>query len=119
MMHAAISMRPTYSTQARDVILAALSVARLKLLVVVDDDIDVRNADQIEWAIATRFQADRDLIVIPRQRGMFLDPSTPALGVTAIMGIDATRPLGEDFAEVADVPGAEDFVIPGWTDRQR
>jgi 4-hydroxy-3-polyprenylbenzoate decarboxylase/2,5-furandicarboxylate decarboxylase 1 len=119
MMHAVISMRPTYSTQARDVILAALSVARLKLVMVVDDDIDVRNPDQVEWAIATRFQADRDLIVIPRQRGMFLDPSTPALAVTAIMGIDATRPFGEEFAEVADVPGAEDFVIPGWTDRQR
>lgn len=119
MMHAVISIRPTYPTQARDVILAALSVVRLKLVVVVDDDIDVRNPNQVEWAVATRFQADRDLIVIPRQRGMFLDPSTPALGVSAIMGIDATRPFGEEFAEVADVPGAENFVIPGWTDRHR
>ncbi len=37
-------------------------------------------------------------------------------GVSAIMAIDATRPYGQDFAEVADVPGADSFVIPGWTD---
>jgi hypothetical protein len=35
------------------------------------------------------------------------------------MGIDATRPFGQDYPEVAYVPGADDFVIPGWTDRRR
>ena len=35
------------------------------------------------------------------------------------MGIDATRPYGQEFPEVAVVPGAEDFVIPGWTDSRR
>lgn len=117
-LHAVISIRPTFATQARDVMLAAFTVEKIrpKLVVVVNDDIDVRNPEQVEWAIATRFQADRDLVVIPRQIGAPLDPSTPAPRVGAIMGIDATRPYGENFAEVAEVPGAAGFVIPGWTD---
>ena len=117
-LHLAISIKPTFPTQARDVMLAALTTERIrpKLVTVVDEDIDVRDPEKVEWAIATRMQADRDVIIIPRQRGAFLDPSTPASGVSAIMAIDATRPYGQDFAEVADVPGADSFVIPGWTD---
>ncbi len=120
-LHAVISIRPTYISQARDVMLAAFTTERIrpKLVVVVDNDIDVREADEVEWAIATRFQADRDMVVIPRQVGAPLDPSTPAPRLGAIMGIDATRPFGEDFPEVAEVPGADSFVIPGWTDGRR
>jgi 3-polyprenyl-4-hydroxybenzoate decarboxylase len=65
--------------------------------------------------MATRFQADRDLVVIPNQVGAALDPSTPAPRVGAVMGIDATRPFGAAFPEVAEVPGADSFEIPGWT----
>jgi UbiD family decarboxylase len=117
-LHIAISIRPTYTTQARDVMLAALTTERIrpKLVIVVDEDIDVRNPEKIEWAMATRFQADRDLVVIPNQVGAALDPSTPAPRVGALMGIDATRPLGANFPEVAEVPGVENFQIPGWTD---
>ena len=120
-LHIVISMRPTYISHARDVMLAALTTERIrpKLVVVVDDDIDVRNPEKVEWAIATRFQADRDLIVLPRQVGAALDPSTPAPRVGAVMGIDATRPFGQEFAEVAEVPGVEAFEIPGWTGIQR
>ena len=97
--------------------LAAFATERIrpKLVVVVDDDIDVRNPEQVEWAIATRFQADRDLTVIPRQVGAALDPSTSAPRVSAIMGMDATRPWGENFPDVAEVPGADSFVIPGYS----
>jgi 2,5-furandicarboxylate decarboxylase 1 len=120
-LHIVISMRPTYVSHARDVMLAALTTERIrpKLVVVVDDDIDVRNPEKVEWAIATRFQADRDLIVLPRQVGAALDPSTRAPRVGAIMGIDAARPFGQEFAEVAEVPGADAFEIPGWTGIQR
>lgn len=116
-LHLVISIKPTFATQARDVMLAALTTERIrpKLVTVVDDDIDVRNPEQVEWAVATRVQPDRDVLIIPRQRGAFLDPSTPAAGMSAIMAIDATRPYGQDFAEVADVPRADTFVIPGWT----
>jgi UbiD family decarboxylase len=91
---------------------------RPKLVIVVDDDIDVRNPEEVEWAIATRFEADQDVVIMPRQFAMALDPSTPELRVGAIMGMDATRPYGKDFAEVADVPESDSFVIPGWTDRR-
>jgi 3-polyprenyl-4-hydroxybenzoate decarboxylase len=48
----------------------------------------------VEWAIATRFQADEDLIVIPQARGSTLDPSADQeTGTTTKLGMDATRPL--------------------------
>jgi hypothetical protein len=50
----------------------------LKHVVVVDDDIDVNNPMDVEWAIATRVQGDRDVFVIPGARAKPLDPSLPA-----------------------------------------
>ena len=50
-------------------------------------------------AVATRMQADRDLVVIAGSLGAMLDPSTDERGVTAKLGIDATRPFGEPFGE--------------------
>ncbi len=120
-MHVAISIRPTFATQARDVMLAAMSTERIrfKLVVVTDDDVDVRDPVQVEWALATRVQADEDVVILPRQYGAPLDPSAHTPRVWAVMGIDATRPYGRPFAEIADVPGADEFVIPGWTDGAR
>ena len=68
----------------------------LKHVVVVDQDIDPFNPSMVEWAIATRFQADRDLIVLTDQAGSSLDPSgyqSPGQkALTAKMGLDATVP---------------------------
>ena len=71
----------------------------LKLVIVVDDDIDVFDESDVMWAVATRMQADRDLVVISGSLGAMLDPSADERGVTAKLGIDATRPFGEPFAE--------------------
>ncbi|MCD6488627.1 MAG: UbiD family decarboxylase, partial [Desulfurococcales archaeon] len=49
---------------------------------------------EVEWAIATRFQADRDLVIIPSARGSTLDPSSQN-GITTKIGIDATKPLNK------------------------
>jgi len=92
--HAVISIKKQ-AGEGRNAILAALSVMDLKHVVVVDDDIDVFNPIDVEWAIATRVQADRDLVVVSHARGKPLDPSlTPTpFGVvptTAKLGIDAT-----------------------------
>jgi UbiD family decarboxylase len=66
----------------------------LKHAIVVDNDIDVYNSEEVEWAIATRFQANEDLIIIPNVRGSTLDPSADQeTGQTTKLGIDATRPL--------------------------
>jgi len=95
--HAVISIKKQ-SGEGKNALLAALSVMDLKHVVVVDDDIDVWNAMDVEWAIATRVQGDRDVIVIPGARAKPLDPSLAVMppGVVptgAKVGVDAT--IGE------------------------
>jgi 2,5-furandicarboxylate decarboxylase 1 len=92
-LHCYIAMKPTAEGQAKNAAMAAFGDdLALKLVVVVDDDVDVSNEEDVLWAVATRMQADRDLFVIPNAMGAILDPSTRA-GTTAKVGIDATRPL--------------------------
>jgi 2,5-furandicarboxylate decarboxylase 1 len=94
--------------EAKHVIPIVLGVDHyLKLVVVVDDDIDVFDESEVLWAIATRMQADRDLVVISGSLGAILDPSADDRGVTAKLGIDATRPFGEPFAEKLVMPAAK------------
>ncbi len=80
----------------------------LKHVVVVDTDIDIYNPHEIEWAIATRFQADRDLLLLKDQPGSSLDPSgvhEPGKKArTAKMGLDATIPWGGDTSVFVKVP---------------
>jgi 2,5-furandicarboxylate decarboxylase 1 len=64
----------------------------VKQVVVVDLDIDIDDPHEIEWAVATRFQADRDLVVVSGAQGSKLDPSSQE-GISAKMGIDATKPV--------------------------
>jgi 2,5-furandicarboxylate decarboxylase 1 len=95
--HAVISIKKQ-AGEGKNALLAALSVMDLKHVVVVDDDIDVFDPTDVEWAIATRVQGDRDVIVIPGARAKPLDPSLPVTppGVVptgAKVGIDAT--IGE------------------------
>ncbi len=93
--HAVIAIRP-YPGDGKNAIMAALSVADMKHVVVVDEDIDVFDGTEVEWAVATRVQADRDVMVISGARSKPLDPSlapTPGrIPTTAKMGIDATIP---------------------------
>ena len=71
-----IAMKQRYAGEARHAILTAIaSSQRPKLVVVVDPDIDVRNPDQVEWAIAFRSQPARDVIIINDVPGGTLDPS--------------------------------------------
>ena len=56
-------------------------------------DVDIHDPTEVEWAVATRFQADRDLVVVAGAQGSKLDPSTRD-GVGAKMGLDATVPFG-------------------------
>ncbi|HEX3175822.1 MAG TPA: UbiD family decarboxylase [Methylomirabilota bacterium] len=86
--------------EAKHVIPIVLGVDHyLKLVIVVDDDIDVFDESDVMWAVATRMQADRDLVTISGSLGAMLDPSADERGTTAKLGIDATRPFGEEFAD--------------------
>lgn len=84
----------------------------VKQVVVVDVDVDIDDLHEIEWAIATRFQADRDLVVVSGAQGSKLDPSTDG-GISAKMGIDATKPIDAapmDFKRI-HVKGLEDVDL--------
>lgn len=70
----------------------------LKLVIAVDADVDPYDLTAVEWALATRFQADRGLVVVSGARGSTLDPSSEKKGVTAKLGLDATLPMEKDRA---------------------
>jgi 2,5-furandicarboxylate decarboxylase 1 len=93
--HAVIAIRK-HPGDGKNAILAALSVADMKHVVVVDDDIDVFDGMEVEWAIATRVQADRDVLIVSEARSKPLDPSLPPthghIPTTAKCGVDATIP---------------------------
>ena len=96
----------------------------VKHVIVVDEDVDIHNPAEVEWAVATRFQADKDLLIVPESQGSKLDPSTRN-GVGAKMGMDATKPLdaeemkfkrirvpGEENVDLAKVVGS--LPAPAW-----
>ena len=95
-LHAVVALGAHATGQAKNAGLAALAAhPSLKRVVVVDADIDVNDAEQVEWAIATRVQADRDLVIVPGARGSSLDPCRdPETSTTAKWIIDATMPPG-------------------------
>jgi UbiD family decarboxylase len=95
-----VSIKQSRPGEAKHAIPIALGVDHyLKLVIVVDEDVDVFDESEVLWAVATRMQADRDLVVIGGSLGALLDPSADERGVTAKLGIDATRPFGQPFAE--------------------
>lgn len=92
--HAYIALRNAAAGQARNAAAAALGDdLSLKLVIVVDDDVDVYNDSDVLWALATRMQADDDVDILRNAMGAILDPSNRN-GLTAKMIIDATRPPG-------------------------
>jgi len=95
---ASIKKRPG---EGKNALLALLSVAEVKLAIVTDDDIDIHDPDDLDWAIAFRVQADKDVITLSGARAKHIDPSVKSwelgkggLPTTAKMGIDATIPEG-------------------------
>lgn len=110
LFHCYIAMEKIAEGQPMQAIMATLSVDHnVKLVVVVDEDVDVFDETQVLWAIATRVQADRDVHIIPQHQGMgcTLDPSTDELSRSAKMGIDATRPSGGFASSVSLNPVAQ------------
>ena len=107
--HLFVKIKKTQEGQGKNVILGAFAgYFDLKHVIVVDDDVDIHNPTDVEWALATRFQADRDLVIVPESQGSKLDPSNRD-GVGAKMGLDATKPLAapEMAFKRIHVPGEE------------
>jgi UbiD family decarboxylase len=101
-----ISIDQRIAGQAKNAIMAVFGAdLYMKRVIVVDKDVDIFNERQVNWAIATRCQPDRDLVVIPNARGSDLDPSTKEDGYTAKWGVDATaKPSLEQYAPRHRIP---------------
>jgi 4-hydroxy-3-polyprenylbenzoate decarboxylase/2,5-furandicarboxylate decarboxylase 1 len=120
-----IGMNQRFAGEARQVILAAMaSNIRPKWTVVVDPDVDVHSSAEVEWAMAFRTQPQRDVIIVDQIPAGPSDPSIDEptkprpFRTASSIGIDATKPYGKPFSEVADVPGWEDFEMPELDDRR-
>jgi 2,5-furandicarboxylate decarboxylase 1 len=125
--HLYVQIRKRQEGEAKNIMMGAFAGSfDVKHVIVVDDDVDIHNPTEVEWAVATRFQADRDLLIVPESQGSKLDPSTHN-GVGAKMGMDATKPLSaaEMVFKRIRVPGEEDVDVerllaeqggPSWRD---
>lgn len=108
-LHAVVQIEKESDEQIRKVIEAAFKGhSSLKHVFVVDKDIDANNMQEVEWALATRFQGDKQLYIYPNQKGSSLDPSAeqPSRN-TCKVGFDLTIPLArdkKDFEKVAYEP---------------
>ena len=114
-----ISMTQRFAGEARQVILSAMSSnIRPKWVTIVDPDIDVHSSAEVEWAMAFRVQPHKDVIIVGDIPAGPSDPSIEdptrarPMRTASAIGVDATRPFGKPFSEVADVPGWEDFEVP-------
>jgi 2,5-furandicarboxylate decarboxylase 1 len=99
-LHAVVQIKKKNADDGKRAISAAFEGHKsLKHCVIVDDDIDIYNPHDVEWAIATRFQADKNAVILPNQRGSSLDPSGDLTegkkARTCKMGLDATIPFGK------------------------
>jgi len=107
--HVVFSIKKWSEGLGKNALLIALSSYLIKHAVVVDDDIDVHDMEEVEWAIATRVQPHEDVILV---EGLWAKPLDPSLALheqpltTSKLGIDATKPLGvpSHIFEIADVP---------------
>lgn len=115
-LHAVVSIKKKNEDDGKKAIEAAFKGHKsLKYVVVVDDDIDIYNPGEVEWAIATRVQANKSIVIKENEKGSSLDPSAdPNTCATSKMGMDATKSLiahGKNFekAKWMDV-NPEDYL---------
>ena len=93
-LHSVISINKQTEGDGKNAIMAALSAhPSLKHCVVVDTDVDVFDAEDVEYAISTRVKGDRDIMIVPNVRGSSLDPVAESDGTTTKIGVDATKSL--------------------------
>lgn len=102
---AVVAVRNCPSHEVRRLIHLALNLdRRLKVLTVVDDDVNLRDPREVAWAMSTRFQPERDTVIVSGTEGYIIDPSSAGGGGSKI-GFDATRGAGARFDKIA-VPSA-------------
>ncbi len=97
---AVVKIAKRYPGQARRVMMALWGMlpqfSYTKVIIVVDDDIDIRNWDDVLWALSTRMDPGRDLMVLDRTPMDYLDFASPEEGLAGKLGIDATTKIGSE-----------------------
>lgn len=105
---AVIAVKDCQPTDVRRLIQLVLSLdLRLKIVTVVDVGVNIRNPREVAWALATRYQPDRDTVLLDRMAGYVIDPSAVESGTGSKIGFDATRGPGEQFDEISIPVSAE------------
>ena len=88
---AVVKIRKQHPDDGVNAIMAALEGHKsMKMVTIVDEDIDIADPVRVEWAMVTRWQPDRDTVILSNQKGSSLDPSRYPDGTTAKVGFDAT-----------------------------
>lgn len=110
---AALSMTKRHDGDAKNAILCAFGAIRdIKIVMVVDTDIDISNPKELQFAMATRVQGDRDIVMIPGTKGNELDPIQDVYDYITKIGIDATKPLARaERFELAKIPGYDELDL--------
>jgi UbiD family decarboxylase len=105
-LHAIVQIEKQSDEDGKKAINAAFSGHRsCKHVYIVDEDIDIYDPLQVEWAMATRFQGDRDMIVLEKEPGSSLDPSAePGTKMTTKIGFDLTAPSGAERMNYERIP---------------
>jgi 2,5-furandicarboxylate decarboxylase 1 len=98
---AIVSMKKIAEGEPKMAMLTALGTELYtKQVIVVDDDVDIYDMEDVMWAVATRVRAEKDILMIPGVKSAIIDPtSDPATFTVTKMGIDATAPINEEFAQ--------------------
>ncbi|MDA8211067.1 MAG: UbiD family decarboxylase [Clostridia bacterium] len=109
--HAVVAVEEGASRgEVRRIINLALNLdRRMKQVTVVDDDVDIHDFREVAWAVATRFQADRDTLILTGLDSYVIDPSVQPGGATAKLGLDATKKQRGDTAD-----SYEKIRVPGY-----
>jgi 2,5-furandicarboxylate decarboxylase 1 len=105
-LHAVVALHQPSAGEAKKAVFAALAHANLlKHVVIVEDDIDITDPQQVEWAIATRFRGDRDILVFPGVKADRAEPLEENLTVSKVGVVAVRQPTGsrQDFTP-AQVP---------------
>ncbi len=116
---AVIQIKKRLEGEPKNAIMAAFAAhPSLKMATVVDEDIDPADAVAVEYAVATRCQADKDFVIIPNSKGSSLDPSSDQQNLlTTKVGIDATATIlkPKERFEIAKIPGEEKIDASSYT----
>jgi 2,5-furandicarboxylate decarboxylase 1 len=121
-LNAVIQIRKNLEGEPKNAIIAAFaSHPSLKMATVVDEDIDLTIPTAVEYAISTRCQADKGVMIITNAKGSSLDPSSDQVNmVTTKVGIDATATLlkSKERFQIAKIPGSDDISISDYIDEK-